>query len=170
MQTNVPLLAGCAPKLTVSGIVGSQTVNAATNFAVSMHYGGANIGGDKVGEFTGSWTQNTGTMVLTLATTEFTTTSEIVDGVDDHVDVLLMTFVVKNPRHSRDYVEPTMKIDFTTAGCTGTQSVSTAQDPSQMVLEDPTASGVFYSDNYVSDFVRAPVFNVNRVRFVSSCI
>jgi hypothetical protein len=54
VQTNVPLLKRCQPKLTVSNLRGRQESGAIT---VTTHTGGDSIGGDKgAGSYTGAWT------------------------------------------------------------------------------------------------------------------
>ena len=150
VQTNVPLLKRCQPKLTVSNLRGRQESGAIT---VTTHTGGASIGGDKAGSYTGAWTYDSSgsKMVLDLVPAS----SPMLDGNEPQVlatfgtaavdasggiaaaitaaetaspaehdlatvDVLLMTFPIENQRNARDYAIPNVEIRLATTDNTAT--------------------------------------------------
>ena len=150
VQTNVPLLKRCQPKLTVSNLRGRQESGAIT---VTTHTGGTSIGGDKAGSYTGAWTYGSSgsKMVLDLVPAS----SPMLDGTEPQVlatfgtadvdasggiaaaitaaetaspaehdlatvDVLLMTFPIENQRNARDYAIPNVEIKLATTDNTDT--------------------------------------------------
>jgi len=171
VQTNVPLLQSCSPTISVAGLSGTQTTE--TSMDVTLHAGdGTNIIGDGAGAYTGTWTgATTGRMVLDLTTAAGTAgtadqTLFAANGaaVDESVDVLLMTFVVKNPNQDKDFVTPRVDLKLTDT-CSKTQEAKTDSDgASEMVLADASTSGVYYSDTFATlGFEASLAFKVDRV-------
>jgi hypothetical protein len=175
VQTNVPLLKSCAPKITVSGLAGTQTATVATGFAVTMLAGdGINIKGDGAGSYTGAWTGgSTGSMVLDLTLAAHATAQNLLTDANS-VDVLLMTFTVKNPNQQRRYVTPTVNLGLSDP-CSNAQSADTGSagsfgdGDSEMVLADATTAGVYYPDTFGENFQAMPFFKADRVCLGEAC-
>jgi hypothetical protein len=85
----------------------------------------------------------------------------------DYVDVLLMTFTVKNPNQKGHYVTPTVKLGLSDL-CSNAETADTGSSgsfgdgTSEMVLADATTAGVYYPDTFAVKF-QAVAFKADRV-------
>jgi len=141
LQTNVPLVKRCQPKLSVTGLQGF--VKHTQEITVNAHTGGTTIGGDKAGAYTGNWvyaatgssltldlvaSAGTGNPMLAgdepqiLATFDSSVASggiaTAIDVTADHdagtVDVLMLSFDVENQRDAREGARPAVKLELKT--------------------------------------------------------
>jgi len=160
VQTNVPLIKSCAPKLTLSGITGAETpanvaADAAANgFEVQLHttpgYSTTSAvwEGDKTGTKTGAdegvkWTrQNNNSpfassleldVSLWLTDTERETLGTTTDD-DPTVDQLYITFDVNNVNKHHSCATPTVTMNFV-GTCTG-DVITQSQSASSVTSED----------------------------------
>jgi len=172
VQTNVPLLKACAPKLTLSGLNGTDTASNDKDFVVTLGVSPKDIyaasttvwKGDKAGNKTGtaegvtynkSESSSIGTLTLDMFAwlnyTDPQTLDFNADGTDvaesdslKTVDQLYMTFDVRNINQENSCASPTITISFeATDTCTGNQNTDTNTHPSQLFLAS-TTTGVYY--------------------------
>jgi len=171
VQTNVPLLKACAPKLTLSGLTGTDTAsNGATDFVVTLgvspkitYTDSTTVWkGDKAGTKTGTdegvqyvKTGSTGTLTLDMSTwlldADLQTLDVKADGTDvaaslNTVDQLYMNFDLRNINQEHSCASPTIIMSLDPADtCTGVQNTrtDTTGDPSQLILA-ATTNGVYY--------------------------
>jgi len=170
VQTNVPLLKACAPKLTLSGLTGTDTAsNGATDFVVTLgvspkitYTDSTTVWkGDKAGTKTGIVegvqyvkTGSTGTLTLDMSTwlldADLQTLDVKADGTDvtaslNTVDQLYMNFDLRNINQEHSCASPTIIMSLDPADtCTGVQNTRTdTTRPVQLILA-ATTNGVYY--------------------------